>query len=204
MAIISNGTTIADAGAFSASLGAMVHIKTLTASSSSTLSFVHGSSSVVFDSTYTNYLFKFINIHTSATANFQFNASIDTGSNYNVVKTSTVFTTGHKEDGTSTYNDYDTGQDRAQSTAFQNLSYGITTGNDESLSGNLFLFNPSSTTFVKHFMSTVSLYYSADGAIQTNTAGYFNTTTAIDQVVFKMSSGNIDSGTFKLYGIKDS
>ena len=203
MAFISNGTTILDAGAFSVSLGAMVHIKTLTASSSGTLSFVHGSSSVVFDSTYTNYLFKFINIHTSATANFTFNASIDTGSNYNVVKTSTVFTTGHKEDGTSTYNDYDTGQDRAQSTAFQNLSYGITTGNDESLSGELFIFNPSSTTYTKHFMARTQ-YYDSNFSQNGHIAGYFNNTNDIDAIQFKMSTGNIDSGLIKLYGIKDS
>ena len=202
MAFVSNGTTILDAGAFSASLGSMVLIKTLTASSSGTLSFVHGSSSVVFDSTYPIYVFKFFNIHPSATANFQFNASIDTGSNYNVVKTSSVFTTGHKEDDSSNYNDYDTGQDKAQDTAFQNLSYGITTGNDESLSGELHLFDPSNTTFVKHFIAKFNFYEASNGSNTYYTAGYFNTTSAIDEIQFKMASGNIDSGTFKLYGIK--
>ena len=203
MAIISNGTTILDAGAFSASLGSMVLIKTLTASSSGTLSFVHCSASVVFNNTYPLYLFKFINIHASATANFSFNASIDTGSNYNVVKTSTVFTAGHKEDDTSTYNDYDTNQDEAQATDFQNLSYGITTGNDESLSGELYIFNPSSTTFVKHFMARTQ-YYDSNFSQNGHTAGYFNNTNDIDAIQFKMSTGNIDSGTIKLYGIKDS
>ena len=203
MAFVSNGTTILDAGAFSASLGSMVLIKTLTASSSGTLSFVHGSSSVVFDSTYPIYVFKFFNIHTSATANFTFNASIDTGSNYNVVKTSSVFTAGQKEDASSTYNDYDTGQDKAQDTAFQNLSYGITTGNDESFSGELFIFNPSSTTFVKHFIATTQ-YYDSNFSQNGHTAGYFNNTNDIDAIQFKMSTGNIDSGTIKLYGIKDS
>ena len=203
MAVISNGTTIADAGAFSSSLGAMVHIKTLTASSSSTLSFVHGASSVVLDSTYPLYVFKFINIHTSATANFQFNGSVDAGSNYNVAKTTTVHTAGHKEDDTSTYNDYDAGQDLAQGTGFQNLSYGITTGNDESLSGYLHLFNPSNTPFVKHFMSTTN-YYDSNFSQNGNMAGYFNTTSDIDAIQFKMSTGNIDSGLIKLYGIKAS
>ena len=203
MAFVSNGTTILDAGAFSASLGSMVLIKTLTASSSGTLSFVHGSSSVVFDSTYPIYVFKFFNIHPSATANFSFNASIDTGSNYNVVKTSTVFTAGQKEDGSSTYVGYDPNQDEAQATDFQNLSYGITTGNDESFSGELFIFNPSSTTFVKHFIATTQ-YYDSNFSQNGHTSGYFNNTNDIDAIQFKMSTGNIDSGTIKLYGIKDS
>ena len=184
--------------------GAMTHIKTLTASSSATLSFVDGSSDVVLDNTYPIYLFKFINIHTSATANFQFNGSDDDSSHsYDVVKTTTVFTAGHKEDGSSSYLDYDTGQDEAQAADFQNLSYGITTGNDESLSGELYLFNPSSTTFVKNFIARTQ-YYDSNFSQNGHIAGYFNTTADITAIQFKMSSGNIDAGKIKLYGIKDS
>jgi hypothetical protein len=184
--------------------GALVHIKTLTASSSGTLSFVDGASSVVLDNTYPIYKFEFINIHTSATANFSFNGSDDDSSHsYDVVKTTTVFTAGHKEDGSASYVDYDTGQDEAQATDFQNLSYGIKTGNDESLSGYMYLFNPSSTTFVKHFIARTQ-YTDGDYSQNGHIAGYFNTTADITAIQFKMSTGNIDAGTIKLYGIKDA
>ena len=117
MAVISNGTTIADAGAFSVSLGSMVHIKTLTASNSGDLSFVHGSSNVVLDSTYPIYLFKFINMH-PATDNVQFmhNASTDAGSNYNLTKTNTVFEGEQSEDDSGATLNYITGHDIAQGT----------------------------------------------------------------------------------------
>jgi len=182
--------------------GSMTFIKKLTASSSATLSFVDGSSDVVLDNTYGEYLFTFNNIHTSATANFQFNGSDDDSSHsYDVVKTTTVFTAGHKEDGSSSYVDYDAGQDEAQATDFQNLSYGITTGNDESLSGYLHLFNPSSTTFVKHFIARTQ-YYDSNFSQNGHIAGYFNTTADITAIQFKMSTGNIDAGDICLYGIK--
>jgi hypothetical protein len=203
MGLISNGTTIFDAGALDSGLakGAMTFIKKLTASSSGTLSFVNGASSVVLDNTYKEYLFTFNNIHTSATANFQFNGSDDDSSHsYDVVKTSTVFTPGHKEDGSASYLDYDTNQDLAQSTAFQNLSYGIKTGNDESLSGYMHLFNPSSTVFVKHFIARTQ-YTDGDYSQNGHIAGYFNTTADITAIQFKMSSGNIDAGDICLYGI---
>jgi hypothetical protein len=183
----------------------MTLIKTLTASNDANVDFEHGSSSVVLDSTYPVYLFKFINLHPVTNEvyfSFQANGAGETGFNESI--TSTAFRTFHFEDANNAGLGYRTAWDQANGTSYQRVGELIGNQNDESLSGNLFLFNPSSTTFVKHFMSTVSLYYSADGAIQTNTAGYFNTTTAIDQVVFKMSSGNIDSGTIKLYGIKDS
>mgnify|MGYP006128174007 CR=1 FL=1 len=202
MAIISNATTIADAGAFSVSLGSLVHIKTLTASSSATLSFVHGTADVVLDSTYPIYKFEFINIHPSAVVVFQFNGTTD-GTNYNVVKTSTNFTSRHGEDGTGGALDYQTAGDLAQSTAFQRLSAGIDTANEASGSGNMFLFNPSSTTFVKHFIARMQVDNQAMSQ-EAYTAGYFNTTSAITGIQFKMASGNIDAGKIKLYGIKDS
>ena len=189
--------------------GAMTLIKTLTASSDSTLSFVHGSSDVVLDSTYPIYLFKFINIHPSGGGSeFQVNFSADTGSNYNVTKTTTAFYAYHREDGGSTTLTYNSSEDLAQSTAFQDLTVAsqIGTDNDESASGQMFLFNPSSTTFVKHFISETN-YVSDDStpfSMNCYIAGYANTTSAIDAVRFQLDTNNMQSGTIKLYGIKDS
>ena len=191
--------------------GALVPIKTLTASSSSTVSFVHGSSDVVLDSTYPIYVIKFINIHPSAhnaaaTGGLNFNASIDTGSNYNVAKTSTAFTAYHAEDAAGAGVGYNTTNDAAQQTTAIPLSGQIYTDADSSLSGEMFLFNPSSTTFVKHFIScnTRMDYSVRPYSNQYKVAGYINTTSAVDAIQFSMWSGNMDSGTIKLYGIKDS
>ena len=185
--------------------GAMTLIKTLTASSSSTLSFVDGSSDVVLDSTYPIYVFKFINIHPSANSeDFTFTMSADTGSNYNVTKTTTFFDARHGEDGSDAVLAYSANRDLAQSTNFQMLAREIGNGNDETTSGTLHLFNPSSTTFVKHFISNFNSYYSENYTMNHYVAGYGNTTSAVDAIQFKMSSGNIDAGTIKLYGIKDS
>ena len=185
--------------------GSMTLIKTLTASSSSTLSFVDGSSDVVLDSTYPIYKFSFINMH-PATNNvgFSFNFSVDTGSNYNVAKTTTTPRAIHNEGDSDAALSYDDGQDLAQGTGFQRILRFIGNGNDESGSGEMLLFDPSSTTFVKHFMATGNTYYNGDYSMNDLTAGYGNTTSAVDAVQFKMSSGNIDSGKIKLYGIKDS
>ena len=181
---------------------AMTLIKTLTASSSSTLSFVDGSSDVVLDNTYPIYKFVFINCHPSVDESaLQFNMSIDTGSNYNVTKTSSLFRAYNNEADNSTAIDYHEQQDLAQSTSFQTIGYGTGNDNDQSISGELYLFNPSSTTFVKHFMSTCNLYEDGDYSIQQFLSGYGNTTSAVDAVQFKFDSGNIDSGTIKLYGI---
>jgi len=205
MAIISNGTTIADAGAFSVNLGSMVHIKTLTASSSSTLSFVDGSSDVVLDSTYPIYKFEFINCHPATnTAYLTFQGSTDTGSSYGVTITSTAFYARQIEGGGNTEIDYNGSADLAQSTSFQRISQGVGNGNDESCSGTLQIFNPSSTTFVKNFIARMPTYQSSNYIYDQYTAGYFNSTSAIDAIQFKFSSGNIDSGKIKLFGIKDS
>ena len=187
--------------------GDVVLIKTLTASSDSTLSFVDGTSDVVLDNTYPTYLFKFINIHPSAEAQFTFQGNVAGGSGYNETITSTAFQAYHTEDGTSAASmGYSSDNDQANGTAFQIISSVGGTQNDASLSGELWLFNPSTTTFVKHFMArTIEMYEdSAPGAIELHTAGYFNLTGAIDEIQFKMSSGNIDAGQIKLYGIKDS
>jgi len=177
-----------------------VLLKTLTASSSGTLSFVNGSAGVVLDSTYQSYVFEFINLHPSAGTYLHFNGSLDTGSNYNVAKTSTFFQTRHDEDDSPTQLSYETGKDLAQGTGFQWLVPYVGNGNDECMVGELQLFDPSSTTFVKHFTSQTN-GYGATGSYGGFAAGYFNTTSAIDAIQFKMNSGNIDSGTIKMYGV---
>ena len=207
MAIISNAVTIADAGAFSASLGAMTHIKTLTASSSSTLSFVDGAASVVLDDTYPIYKFVFVNIHVaSANQHLTWQASTDSGSNYNTACTSTAFGAQHNEAGSFTQLGYSAAEDAAQSTSFISLSTeNHAIENDDSYSGTLNFFDPSSTTFVKHFIlqaNQVNTSGTARYVAREMIAGYFNTTSAIDAVQFKMTSGNIDAGIIKLYGIK--
>ena len=191
--------------AASAPSGAMTLIKTITASSDATISFVHGSSDVVLDDTYPIYLFKFINIHPDThDVLFQFNLSADSGSNYNVTKTTTLWYAQHSEDGGTTSLSYYANKDVAQSTGVATFSLHPGAENDESCSGEFFIFAPSSTTFVKHFVSTMNTYYHNDRSIQTFMAGYGNTTSAVNGIRFLMESGNIQSGTFKLYGIKDS
>ena len=185
--------------------GAMTLIKTITASSDSTISFVDGSSDVVLDSTYPIYLFKFISIHPQTDGQkltFQGNAS--GGSGYNETITSTFFRAYHEESDGAHALSYDTGGDQAQGTSFQQISDTVGSDTDQSCSGTLHLFNPSSTTFVKHFMSRTNTYQRSDYSIDVYADGYFNTTSAIDEIQFKMASGNIDAGTIKLYGIKDS
>ena len=205
MAIISNAVTIADAGAFSVSLGSMVHIKTLTASADATLSFVDGTADVVLDSTYPIYKFEFINIHPSASNSyFQFNMSTDSGSNYNVAKTTTWFQVYHAENGSFNGLGYNTSRDLAQGTGYQDISTTMTTNNDLSLSGEMKLFNPSSTTFVKHFIIRANHMTDNPASNDAHCAGYGNTTSAVDAISFRMDTGNIDAGKIKLYGIKDS
>jgi len=186
--------------------GAMTLIKSQTASSSSTISFVDGTSDVVLDSTYPIYLFKFINCHPGTdNANFTFNGSIDAGSNYNVTKTTTLFRAYHYEDTSIGAGiGYRTSQDIAQGTGFQDLTDSIGNDNDSSMSGKLWLFSPSSTTYVKHFMAETMSVYQDTLAWYGFIAGYFNDTNDIDAIQFKMDDGNIDAGTIKLYGIKDS
>ena len=182
--------------------GAMTLIKEQTASSSGTISFVDGTSDVVLDSTYPIYLFKFINIH-HQTINkyFSFNVSIDGGSNYNVAKTSTHFRAYHYESGSSATVEYSGGDDLAQGTGIQHIGQDIGVNNDDSTSGELWLYNPSSTTFVKHFMARTSNCVSTPTAQDAFTAGYINSTSAVDAVQFSVSSGNIDAGDICLYGI---
>ena len=184
----------------------LILIKTLTASSSSTLAFVDGTSDVVLDDTYPIYIFKWTGIHPSSNgARFNFNVSIDSGSNYNVAKTSTFWNAYHTEDDTTSAGQaYNTGGDLAQGTGAQNIFRGVGAGNDEAISGELWLFNPSSTTYSKHYYARSTVTTSDPGAAESFVGGYANTTSAVDALHFLFHTGNIDAGTIKLYGIKDS
>jgi hypothetical protein len=180
--------------------GTLKLLSTQTASASATISFTTG-----LDSTYDEYIFKFINCHPATDdVSFQFQGSTDGGSNYGVTITSTNFDAQHNEDDASTFFQYNTAHDLAQSTSFQTLLTRLGNANDENAVGTLQLFNPSSTTYVKHFISRASNYHTSDRANDVFTAGYFNTTSAINAIQFKFSSGNIDDGIIKMYGVKKS
>ena len=179
------------------SLGSLTHISTATASASASIEFTSG-----IDSTYKEYIFFFKDIH-PATDNvlFQFNLSTDSGSNYNVTKTTTHFSAVHNEADDAASLGYKTGLDLAQSTSFQTLVEEVGADNDQCLSGYLQLFNPSSTTFVKHFTARCNNYRRSNYSADHYTAGYGNTTSAVDAIQFKMSSGNIDAGQILLFGV---
>ena len=200
MAVVSGGTTLIDNGALDSAVptGSLTLLSTQTASSSANISFTSG-----IDSTYKEYIFKFINCH-PATDNvrFEMNMSTDGGSNYNVTKTSTFFLTWHNESDTETVLSYATTSDLAQSTGTQRFNNGLGNDSDQSISGTLHLFDPSNTTFVKHFISTFNQVYYTDYSMNMFVSGYANTTSGIDAIQFTMSSGNIDSGTIKMYGVK--
>jgi len=182
--------------------GSMIFIKKLTASSSGDLTFVNGTSDVVLDSTYKEYLFTFINIHPATdNVDFSFNLSADTGSNYNVSKTTTNFAAYQAESDAEAAIGYEGSLDLANGTGEQILFHNTGNANDECLSGKLHLFNPSSTTFVKHFLATGNNLQHNNYSYNHYIAGYANTTSAVDAIRFKFDSGNIDAGDICLYGI---
>ena len=194
--------TIEDVTSFDSagSSGTLVLLSTQTASASANISFTTG-----LDSTYDEYIFKFINIH-PATDNvtFHFNMSTDGGSNYNVTKTTTFFRAYHNEAGNDSGLVYAPLNDLSQSTSFQILQTDLGNGGDENVSGSLTLFNPSSTTYVKHFIAVTNSNNYADYSPADFVASYGNTTSAVNAIRFQMSSGNIDDGIIKLYGVKKS
>jgi len=196
-----NGVKNATAFGSITGLGSMVFIKKLTASSSGTLSFVDGASSVVLDNTYKEYLFTFNNMHPSSASNFAFQGSTDTGSSYGVNITSSHFQAKHDENGSGAALTYEAGRDLAQSTSFQRLTETQNTANDECCAGFIKLFNISSTTFVKHFIATFQSISDNPSSSNNYCAGYFNTTSAVDAFQFKFESGDIDAGDICLYGI---
>ena len=197
-----NGVKNATAFGSITGLGNLKLIKKQTASGSASISFVDGASSVVLDNTYKEYIFYFNNIH-PATNNTKltFQASINTGSSYGVTITSTRYYAFHRENDETPELAYDGSEDLAQSTDFQNVTGAIGNGNDEVGSGYIHLFNPSSTTFVKHFIVNANSYHGLGASLNAYTAGYYNSTSAIDAIQFKMTSGYIDAGTISLYGV---
>tara|TARA_R100001015_G_C4494637_1_gene71097 strand:- start:9 stop:617 length:609 start_codon:yes stop_codon:yes gene_type:complete len=195
-----NNRAIKDATAFGSitGLGNLVFISRSTASSSASVSITSGISS-----TYKEYIFVFNNLHPASNSNLQFQTSTNGGSSYGVTVTTTFFYASHQENDGEAIVTYNTGRDHAQATDFIYLTGDNMESNnaDASVSGYLHLFEPSSTTFVKHYMSNTD--HVADGPYQQNnySAGYFNTTTAINAIQFKLTSGNIDSGTVDMYGV---
>jgi len=177
-------------------------IKNIDASTDSTISFVNGSSSVVLDGTYKTYLFRLINIHPSNnTTTFSVNFR-DGGSNYDATKTTTFFAASHAEDDSATSLAYATGADLAQSTGTQKIATSVGNDNDENFNGELYLFNPSNTTFVKHFIGVNQISNHSSYSAQEFYAGYCNVTAAIDGVQFSTSAGTFETGRIALYGIK--
>jgi hypothetical protein len=159
------------------------------------------------DSTYDTYLFKFINIHPSSDGNrFRFQGSTNGGSSYGVNITSTFFKAFHAEADNSDGVSYDGQNDLAQSTNYQQLNLDADLGadNDQGLSGTLYLFSPSNTTFVKHFLGITNFVHKDNYSVQCFIGGYFNTTSAINAIDFQVASNNIDSGVIKMYGLSKS
>tara|TARA_Y100000004_G_scaffold37384_1_gene40107 strand:+ start:769 stop:1374 length:606 start_codon:yes stop_codon:yes gene_type:complete len=177
--------------------GGLNLISTQTASSSATIDFTSG-----IDSTYKEYIFKFYDVHPATDGqNFTFQADTGTNTNYNQTVTNTFFYADHSEADATNNVVYNSGRDQAQGTSFIQIAQEVGNDNDQSCVGTLHLFDPSNTTFVKHFISRTNCYLSNNFTQDTYVAGYFNTTTAITRVQFKFASGNIDSGTIKLYGV---
>jgi len=200
MAVVSGGTTLIDNGALDAGVptGSLILLSTQTASASASISFTSD-----IDSTYDSYVFKFYNIHPSTSgAYFQFNLSTDGGSNYNVTKTSTGFVTYHNEADSATGLIYEGGIDLAQSTSYQTIAHNLGNANDENSSGTLQLFNPSSNTFVKHYLSDINFYNAGSVSVRDFIGGYGNTTSSVNAIRFQMNTGNIDDGIIKMYGVK--
>jgi len=181
-----------------ANVGSLKLLSTQTASASASISFTTG-----IDSTYDEYWFIFNNCHPATdTATFTFQGSTDGGSNYNTTMTTTIFEALHFENNTMAQLGYLTSYDQAQGTSYQTITSAQGNGADESLSGILKLYNPSSTTYVKHFLIRSNNYYYTNGSFDRYIAGYFNTTSSINAIDFKFNSGNIDDGTIQLFGVK--
>ena len=198
MGLISNGTTIFDNGSMASGFGGnLIFISKATASASASIEFTSG-----IDSTYKEYVFYFVNIHPSTdAAKFDFQVSTDGGSSYGVTLTSTTPRARHTENDLEAYIQYTDTYDLAQSTSFQSLSDTIGNTSDQNASGFLTLYNPSSTTFVKHWTECLNTDQHNDATVCRYHAGYFNTTSAINAIKFQMNSGNIDAGEILLFGV---
>ena len=178
--------------------GSPVLLSTATASASSSIEFTSG-----IDSTYDVYQFEFNNIHASNVSHLQFQCSTNGGSSYGIPMTTTYFRAVHDEADTTAALAYDSGSDLAQSTSFQLLTENSSNNDGESVSGIFYFFSPSSTTYVKHFISITqhnrdTPQYSDNFYV----AGYLNTTSAINAIKFQMNTGTMDDGKIKMYGVK--
>jgi len=195
MGLISNSTTIFDNGAMASGFGgSLVLVSSATASSSASIEFSLGS--------YKEYKFYFVNIHPATNdIHFQFNLSTDGGSNYNVTKTTTFFRAYHADSDIGGALEYRTANDLAQSTSFQPLAIDLDNISDASSAGSMSLYNPSSTTYVKHFIGRMTSHSSSNYTYDLYTAGYANTTSALTNIKFEMSSGNIDDGKILMFGV---
>ena len=184
-------------GTAGVSTGDVVLLSSQTASGSASLTFSSG-----ITSTYGEYIFKFYNINPATNeADLTFQANAAGASGYNETMTTTSFRVKHDEADSYTGLEYQTATDQAQGTSYQMIMANTGSGSDESSVGELHLFNPSSTTYVKHFYTQTNNYISDQASYGNFIAGYFNTTTAIDDIQFKMDSGNFD-GTIKMWGVK--
>ena len=195
----SNGSGVLS-GMDSAFGGALTLLSTQTASNVASVSFT-----TQLTSTYDIYIFKFINMHPITDVqpfSFQVNASGQTG--FNETITSTFWDASHTEGGTTGGPEYEANDDQAQGTGYQRLARGVGNLADEAMSGELHLYSPASTTYAKQFYSRTAEYMGSPRIIDNFVGGYINTTTAITEIDFKFDSGNIDSGTIKLYGISKS
>ena len=208
MGLISNGTTIFDAGSLDSSLakGAMTFIKKISiTSSTANISFVNGSNSVIFDGTYKEYLFTFNNLHNDQTGTeHEFQCSTNSGSSYGVTQTNTGIEAYHTQSDSAAVLNYGTFYDFIQSTDY--INFGATTGgsgseDDESTSGWLRIFDPANTTYQKHWQLESSTITHSENCVRLQCSGYFNTTSAINAINFKTNSGNTIHGDFCLYGI---
>ena len=189
-----NNKSVANVSTLPVALGDMILVSSATASGSATIEFTLGD--------YKEYQFYFVNIHPQNNqVDFQFNLSTDNGSNYNVTKTSTYFSTYHYEIENIQALLYQSDKDLAQGTGEQQITDNSGNGNDECWSGSLTLFNPSSEIFVKHFISRINSYSHDDASESGFVGGYANTTSPITNIRFKIESGNIDAGTILMYGI---
>jgi len=210
VAIISDGTTIADAGAVNG-LGSLILIKSINlGSAASNITFIHGTSSVVFDGTYKVYLFVYTNIHLAshnpdAAGGFNINVTTD-GSNFNIAKTTNTLASYHAKDDSAAGAGLNATNSRGNDTGVVPLAGQVHTGNTDALSGHMFFFDPANTTFVKHFLAenARSDFSVREYANHQIVSGYANTTSAVTGIQFTAWSGNIDDGTISLYGIKDS
>ena len=185
--------------------GAWTEIKSVTASCDATISFVDGTDDVTLDDTYAIYCFKFINIHPETDGvNLQFQANVAGGADYNETITSTHFTAYHLEDDSGTNLSYQTGDDQCNGTGFQTIAESVGSDNDQNVSGYLYIFDPGQTTFTKNFISRVVPTRHSDSLSDEYGAGHIVAAAAMDEFQFKMSSGDIDAGKIKLFGLKDS